>query len=215
MTDKVAFLFDLDGVLVDSESEYTRIWQHIDNIYPTGVEDFTKKIKGTTLPHILDRYYPDMDVRAKVEQLLYEQEKKMVYRYCDGAKQLLDVLHEKGIPIALVTSSNDHKMQHLYHDIPEFRSYFDTVIDDHCVTKSKPDPQGYLLAANRLNINIYNCAVVEDSLQGVKAGRSSGAYVIGDIGTLSGDVLKPYCDLLVNNLREINVDNLIELLQNR
>lgn len=215
VNNKIAFLFDLDGVLVDSESEYTRIWQRIESEFPTGVENFTSKIKGTTLPNILETYFPSPKVRTKVEALLYELEQKMVYRYCDGAKELLDTLHEKNIPIALVTSSNNIKMTHLYKDIPEFRDYFITVVDDHAVTRSKPDPQGYLIGAERLGVNIHNCVVIEDSLQGVKAGKNAGAYVIGDIGTLPGEILSPYCDKMIHNLNEINVDEVINVLKNR
>lgn len=189
-----AFLFDLDGVLVDSEREYTRIWQHIDDVYPTGVENFSTKIKGTTLPNILDTYYPDLAIRSKVENLLYEQERKMVYSYCPGARELLDGLRADGVPMALVTSSNDVKMEHLYRDLPEIRDYFDTIIDAHDVTRSKPDPQGYLFGAERLGLDIHRCIVMEDSLQGVKAGRSAGAYVVGVAGTLPADVIAPYSD---------------------
>lgn len=195
-----AFLFDLDGVIVDSEREYTRIWQHIDDVYPTGIDNFTTKIKGTTLPNILDTYYPDLEIRSRVENLLYEQERKMVYSYCPGAKALLDGLRAVGIPMAMVTSSNDIKMRHLFHDIPELRDYFATIIDDHSVTRSKPDPQGYLLGAGRLGVDIRRCIVVEDSLQGVKAGRNAGAYVVGVAGTLPADVIAPYCDEVVATL---------------
>ena len=52
--DNIGFLFDLDGVLIDSESEYTQIWEEIDRHFPTGIENFAIRIKGQTLPEILN-----------------------------------------------------------------------------------------------------------------------------------------------------------------
>lgn len=207
-----AFLFDLDGVLIDSEREYTRIWQTIEERFPTGVQNFTKKIKGTTLPNILDTYFPDSEVRSQVEKMLYELEQKMIYTYCPGAKEFLDKLKTRGIRMALVTSSNDIKMRHLYRDIPEIRSYFVKIIDDRCVTRSKPDPQGYLLGAEACEENPCKCVVVEDSLQGVKAGEAAGAFVIGVEGTLPAETIAPHCRQVVSNLTQVDIDSIIRQL---
>ena len=73
---KVGVLFDLDGVLIDSEREYTRIWSEIDRRYPTGVENFAIKIKGQTLPEILSNHYPET-LHSAVIDMLNEQEQQM------------------------------------------------------------------------------------------------------------------------------------------
>ena len=70
MTTKRAVLFDLDGVIIDSESLYTVFWNDMDRLYPTGVENFAKVIKGSTLPRIFDTYFPDMEVRRHIISLL-------------------------------------------------------------------------------------------------------------------------------------------------
>ena len=57
MTTKRAVLFDLDGVIIDSESLYTVFWNDMDRLYPTGVENFAKVIKGSTLPKIFETYW--------------------------------------------------------------------------------------------------------------------------------------------------------------
>ncbi|MCM1428789.1 MAG: HAD family phosphatase [Clostridium sp.] len=215
MSNNVAFLFDLDGVLVDSEREYTRIWETINQEYPTGVENFEIKIKGTTLTNILATYYPEPEERANVEKMLYKLEQEMVYSYCIGAKELLDSIRDRQIPTALVTSSNDIKMAHLYKDLPHFKEFFVKVIDDHCVHHSKPDPEGYLLGAEATDVEISHCCVVEDSLQGVRAGRCAGAYVVGVAGTLPKETLAPECDIVVESLKEINLDKLIGILKCR
>ena len=78
---EIGFLFDLDGVLIDSEREYTRIWTDIDKAYPTGIENFALKIKGTTLDNILSTYYPEEEVKKNVKRMLDEEESAMKYDY--------------------------------------------------------------------------------------------------------------------------------------
>lgn len=211
----IGFLFDLDGVLIDSESTYSRIWGEINEEYPTGVENFTFKIKGTTLENILSTYYPDPKIQKCVEKSLFEREQKMKYSPTEGCIDLLKELQQRKIPVAMVTSSNDDKMKHLWVELPEFEDYFNTIVSGDDVTKSKPDPEGYLLGAKRLGADIRHSVVFEDSLQGVKAGRNSDAYVVGIRGTVKEDSLLPYCDMIIDNLSEIKLDSLLEILKNR
>ncbi|MDE5774081.1 MAG: HAD family phosphatase [Muribaculaceae bacterium] len=198
-----AFLFDLDGVIIDSESEYTRIWEKIGREYPTGVEDFARKIKGTTLENILSIYYPDNNVRDLVRKRLYEEEAKMKYRFLPGALEFLKYLKVNNIPTALYTSSDQYKMGHLYRDIPDFEKYFRVILTGEDVNRSKPDPEGYIFAAKSLGVIPEHCAVVEDSLQGVKAGKAANAFVIGVAGTLDASTLSPYCNIVIDNLMQL------------
>lgn len=215
MTNKVGFLFDLDGVLIDSEREYSKIWAQVNREYPTGVKSLEVVIKGCTLDKILDDHYPDMDVREKVVARLYELEGKMKYTYLPGAYRLLSWLKEKEVPAVLVTSSNDVKMAHLDEELPDIRDFFKFIVTADLITRSKPDPEGYLLGASKVCRDIRNCVVFEDSLQGVKAGRNSGAYVVGVAGTLPASVLEPYSDVVVDSLEEIQPEKLLEILSER
>lgn len=209
------FLFDLDGVLIDSETAYSEIWTRIEREYPTGIEDFARKIKGTTLEKILSDNYPDASTRAKVEARLYELEGQMKYTPLPGAVELLSTLKGRGIPAVIVTSSNDKKMQHLWSDLPDFRQYFRKIVDGDMVTHSKPDPEGYLLGASLIDRKPEHCVVFEDSLQGVKAGHNSGAYVVGVAGTLPAETIAPYCDMVVDTLEDFDVEGLVEILEDR
>ncbi|MDE7410339.1 MAG: HAD family phosphatase [Muribaculaceae bacterium] len=210
----IACLFDLDGVLVDSERIYTKIWEAIEKQWPTGIENFTYKIKGTTLEDILERYFPK-DVREEVTRELIRLEGMMIYGPLPGAIEFLDALRTRGIPIALVTSSNGLKMDHLWHDMPGFKEKFDVVITGDEVERSKPDPEGYLAAATALGVDPKRCAVFEDSLQGVKAGKAAGAFVIGVAGTLKASDIQPYSDIVVNAVADIYPDRLEETLKAR
>lgn len=172
-----AALFDLDGVIVDTESIYTDFWDDIDRRYPTGVDNFARVIKGNTLARILDTYF-DENLRDEILVLLKEQEESMRYRLFDGVSDFLDRLIENDIPKAIVTSSNDRKMSRLFSQIPELRPKFEAIITDAMVERSKPDPQGYLIAAEKLGVDPSDCVVFEDSFAGLEAGRRAGAYVV-------------------------------------
>lgn len=184
MHTNIGFLFDLDGVLIDSERKYTEIWNGIDHVFPTGIENFATKIKGTTLENILSSYFPSSLIQDKVKKMLYEEENRMLYEYKEGAEELLKELKCMHIPAVLVTSSNGAKLSRLWMQLEDLEGYFQAIIDGDMVSRSKPDPQGYLLGAQAAGCVPEKCVVFEDSLQGVKAGNAAGAYVIGVAGTL-------------------------------
>lgn len=183
-----AALFDLDGVIIDSESSYTRFWADIDSRYPTGVEDFAKAIKGTNLASIL-KHWSDSSLIQRITDELHEFETHMEYTPYDGARQLLESLRAEGVATALVTSSDSVKMQLLYKRRPWIAELFDTIVTGSDVSRSKPDPEGYATAARRLGYDPSRCIVVEDSLQGIEAGRRAGAMVIGIATTNPEDTL--------------------------
>ncbi len=215
MNDNIGFLFDLDGVLIDSESEYSRIWAQVNKEFPTGISSLEVVIKGCTLDKILDDHYPDMKIRDKVVARLYELEKLMKYEYKPGAEHLLKSIKASSRKMALVTSSNDVKMAHLDEEIPDLRNMFDFIVTADLITHSKPHPEGYMLGASKIGCDPNNCIVFEDSLQGVKAGRNSGAFVVGVSGTLPAYVLEPYADIVVDSLEKITIESLIEAIHYR
>lgn len=201
-------LFDLDGVLIDSETAYTRFWAGIDRMYPTGIENFALYIKGTTLPEILT-HYPDDEVRADIERRIGEFQDCLRFSLFEGAAAFLDQLACRGIPKAIVTSSDKAKMERLFTQLPMLRRHFPTVIDASKVTLSKPHPQGYLLGAEAIGVDPERCYVFEDSLQGLKAGRAAGATVIGVATTYPRSVVGPYADCVIDGLWDFDVDRML------
>ena len=94
---KIGVLFDLDGVLIDSESLYTGFWSGIDRDYPTGIPDFARFIKGSTLDKIMD-YFPSEQVRGDILDRIREFEKGMTYEMFDGVATFLDDLAANILP---------------------------------------------------------------------------------------------------------------------
>ncbi len=199
LNSRLGALFDLDGVLIDSEGIYTDFWSGIDAIYPTGIKDFALVIKGCTLPYILDTYFPEQ-----------EKQQLMEYRLFDGVYGFVSELKTRGIPMAIVTSSTRLKMSHMVEQLPDFAAMFTDIITSEDVCHGKPDPEGYLIGAKRIGIAPENCIVFEDSINGLKAGRAAGAYVVAIATTNSSSLLKEYGGAVIDRLRPLYVDQLFK-----
>lgn len=204
-------LFDLDGVLTDTEGIYTQFWSDIDRRYPTGVDNFAAAIKGNTLSHILGTYFADEATRDEIRALLRRLEADMPYRLFDGAIELIDGLQAAGITTAIVTSSNRTKMDSLFARIPTLSLRIDTLVTDEDVTASKPDPQGYLLAAKRLGAAPGEFVVFEDSFAGIEAGRRAGAIVVGVATTNPRSAIEPLADITVDTVADITAADIARL----
>ena len=204
-TRKRGVLFDLDGVLLDSEGNYTIFWAHMDKEFPTGIDNFASYIKGLHLTRILGFFDSD-EVRQQVQDRLLDFERDTKYEFFPGALDFVKRLRDAGIPMAIVTSSDHKKMQALYEQYPEFPTLFDHIITGDMVTKAKPDPDCFLMGAKMLGLDIKDCIVLEDSRNGLIAGRSSGARVIGVATTLSTDVVSQLSDMTVDAVRQLSVE---------
>lgn len=207
---KCAVLFDLDGVLLDSEGQYSIFWEQMDHEYPTGIQQFASFIKGFHLARILN-YFENEDVRQQVLNKLLEFERHMNYEFFPGALEFVKELRSAGIPMAIVTSSDHKKMQALYSQYPEFPTLFDKIVTGDMVTKAKPDPDCFLMGARQLGVDIKDCIVFEDSRNGLIAGRESGALVIGISTTLDRDTVGQLSDLTLNAVEGLTVERMLEI----
>lgn len=203
-------LFDLDGVLIDSETSYTAFWRNIDSIYPTGIDNYAIAIKGTTLPEIM-KHYKDEDVKADILKRIHDFQETMVYNIYDGVVDFLTELRVRSIRSAIVTSSDNRKMQLLFKQHPQLRSLVDEVIDASMISRSKPDPEGYLKAADALGCNPDDCYVFEDSIQGLKAGNASGATVIALATTYPREALKGKAAKIIDGFKNFTVDDMLSV----
>lgn len=196
--DKPAFaaaLFDFDGTLVDTEPQYSLFWGEQGKKYHPEILHFERVIKGQTLGQIFDAHFAGMtEVQRQITEELNEFEKTMKFNYIAGAKEYVVALRKHGVKTAIVTSSNDKKMAHVYRERPELKELFDLILTADMFTRSKPDPDCFLTAAARLGCNPEECIVFEDSLHGLQAGRSAGMKVIALSTTNSAEVVAPLAD---------------------
>lgn len=176
---KVA-LFDFDGVVVDTEPIYDIYWNEAGIRYGLEINDFATHIKGTTLPYILEKFFSGYtdEFKEKITRESMEFEQQMPFPPVLGAMEFIHLLKDNGIQIGLVTSSDDVKLKRAFtmlglHDL------FDTVVSGDSITRGKPDPMCYLLAASNLNVSPSECLVFEDSFAGIQSGTNAGMRVIG------------------------------------
>ncbi len=192
-------LFDLDGVVMDTESQYTYFWDKMGKEY-LGLDNFCSLIKGQALFQIFGKYYNGMDRQQKeITERLNEFEANMVYNYVPGVLDFMKDLKRRGIPMAIVTSSNELKMNNVRREHPELWELCDAVLTSEHFTRSKPDPECFLKGMEALGGSPGETYVFEDSLHGLNAARSSGAHVIGLATTNSRELIEPLCDAVIDN----------------
>ena len=188
MTQVKACLFDLDGVIVDTAIYHFQAWRRLAN--ELGF-DFTEhqneQLKGVSRMESLDLILGWGNVTLSEEEKLNWATRKNDW-YLDlvkemtpkevlpGVKKFLVLLRENNIKIALGSASKNAK---LILERIEMLPYFDAIIDGNRITKSKPDPEVFLLGAEATNCEPEECVVFEDAVAGVKAGKSGGMRVIG------------------------------------
>ena len=195
-----ACLFDLDGVVFETESLYTSFWSGMKKEYCPKITDFEYIIKGQTLVQIYDKYFAGEEKKQQeITNKLNEFEQSMPFNYVDGFETFVKALRSEGIKTAVVTSSNREKMQNVYRKHPEFQSYFDAILTSEDFEESKPSPDCYLKAAARFGVQSKECIVFEDSFNGLRSGVSSGARVIGLATTNPIQEIKKYTDKVISN----------------
>ena len=178
-----AALFDLDGVLIDSETLYTQFWKRVGERHHLPSPTFAYDIKGTTLNDILTTHFPDPKVRADVDRLLHDFENEIVYPVFPGALEFVDALRAAGLKTVIVTSSDSKKMEFLFRQHPDFPTHFDAIVTACDVTHSKPHPEPYLVGASKAGVKPSECLVFEDARVGITAARRAGAGRIVALAT--------------------------------
>jgi len=179
-----AFIFDMDGVLIDSNPTHKIALQQFcrEHGFELTEAQLREKIYGRTNRDWLLNLFgdmPDETVRR------YADEKEALFRKLyndieplDGLLEFLNKMDLQGIPRAIATSAPRANVDFTL-DRTGIGPHFETILDDSFVTKGKPDPQIYLKSAAALNMDPKNCVVFEDSFSGIMAGKAAGCKVVG------------------------------------
>ena len=208
-----AALFDLDGVLVDTEAQYTDFWKRVGKVYYPDDPDFAVRIKGQALENIFSQYFSDStDVQKQLREDLSAFEAQMNYTFMPGAGAFVRALRREGVRTAVVTSSDRWKMAQLLKQHPGFDDLFDRLFTAEDAERSKPAPDCYLNAMSFFGTVPEACVVFEDSLNGLKAARASGAAVVGLSTTLPQETVARYSDYVMADFTDITPASLRERL---
>ncbi len=203
-----AALFDLDGVVFDTEPQYTIFWGAQCREFHPEHPGLEHEIKGQTLVQIYDAWFSGelQEKQAVITERLNLYEQQMDYIYVPGFEDYVKKLRMQGVKTAVVTSSNRIKMEAVYERHPEFKGLFDAILTSEDFERSKPDPDCYLKAANRLEVSVKYSVVFEDSFNGLKSGRAAGMYVVGLATTNPAEAISPYADKVVKDYHELASD---------
>lgn len=194
-----AALFDLDGVVFNTEPLYTEFWGAQCREFHPEHPGLEFEIKGQTLQQIYDKCFSG-ELSAKqplITERLNRFEATMAFEYVEGFVPFVQGLRARGVKTAVVTSSNQEKMKAVYGRRPEFRGLFDAILTAEDFAHSKPHPDCYLRAAARFGLEANDCVVFEDSFNGLKSGRAAGAYVVGLSTTNAPETIAPLCDEVI------------------
>lgn len=204
-----AVLFDMDGLLIDSEGVYARGVQAVMGSLGVHISDEAlARALGTndeTTDAIFAEGNPGYDgirLREALGQWLTAQgfDQRMPLKPYAG--ELLRRLRDLGVPCALVTSSPRYQAEK-YLGGPGLLPLFGAVVTGDLRLPSKPAPDVYLRAAELLHVDIRRCAVLEDSWNGLRAGRAAGAttIMVPDLAPY-GPEIAPCCDHVAQDLKE-------------
>lgn len=214
-----AIIFDLDGVIVDTAKFHYLAWRKLANDLGFDItEAQNEQLKGVSRVRSLEKILEWGNVALTqdqfMEQMAIKNDNYLTYistmtarDILPGVKKILGFLIEKEVPVALGSASKNARS--ILEKTGLYQS-FDAIVDGSDVTKAKPNPEVFNIAAFQMGVLPGNCIVFEDSQAGIAAARNAGMISIG-IG--DKEVLKE-ADHVFENFTKIEIDFIKEILKN-
>ncbi len=221
-----AVIFDFDGVITDSEGLHLRAFN--ESLEPFGVkietEDYYEKYLGFSdfdcykaivkdgLLKVDERQIPDI---VKRKSAIFEELTKTEDRTFEGVRDFLKMLDQNEIPMAICSGALLADIKPMV-DGANLRHFFKTIVSAEHVRNGKPDPEGYLLALQRLSENSNppltadQCVVIEDSHWGLQAGNAAGMHTIAVTNSYDAEQLSD-AERVVARLGDLSMEDLRQL----
>ena len=208
---KKAVIFDMDGVIFDTEKVYLDIWTEVFEKYGYKMtKELYVTVMGTGRKNVIKTFLENFGDDLPIEKMYEEKDNQLFYRIenqgiplKEGVKELFSMLKEKDYKIALATSAKRERVEKQIKD-KWLKESFDAIVCGDDVEKGKPSPDIFLKAAKEIDVEPENCFVVEDSPAGIKAAFSGGmkGIHVEDLKVADEEILK-YCQKNFKNLQEI------------
>lgn len=178
-------LFDMDGVILDTEKLYTRFWQEAANAlgYPMtkeqamGLRSLNREFGAAKMQSYFDVPVNYEEVRNKRIELMNAFIEKEGVELKPGIRELLTYLKEKGIKTAIATSSPIERTEKYLASVG-LTGAFDRIISGYMVQKGKPEPDIYELAAKEIGLTPQECLAIEDSPSGLLSASRANCYPV-------------------------------------
>jgi len=216
---KKGFIFDLDGVIVDTAKYHFLAWQRLAKSLDIDfTEEENEQLKGVSRVRSLEKIlawgnktisedkFTELMGKKNEEYLSYIAEMDSSEILPD-VPRVLETLIEKKQPISLGSASKNART---ILDSVDLKKHFDAIVDGNDVSKAKPDPEVFLIAAKLLNIEPENCVVFEDSVAGVEAANTANMVSIG----IGSKAILGHAQYVFNDFTEISEDFLNTLINN-
>jgi beta-phosphoglucomutase len=192
-----AFIFDIDGTLVDSMAAHTQAWLEFleQNGAQLNSQDVRRTLVGRTTRDILLQAFGEDLSEGEIETLteqkesLYRQLYRPMLKPLPGLLDFLEGARALGIPMAVASSAHKANIDYTLDGLG-IRDYFKEIVGEEQVEHPKPHPEIYLLTAARLGVPPQRCVVFEDSVVGIQAALGAGTRVIGLATTLEAQDLR-------------------------
>ncbi len=191
-----AFIFDMDGTLVDNARYHTRAWQQL--LAELGVQvtarEFHRwssgKTNGQILRHVLGPGLPDGEIAelAERKEVLYRAAYASHRRLVAGFDRFLREAYHLGVPMAVATSADWTNIRFVLDGLG-IASCFQAIVSGEEIVHGKPDPEVFLLAAQRLGVAAERCLVFEDSVVGIEAACRAGMKAVAITTSFSAEAL--------------------------
>ena len=215
---RLAVIFDMDGVLVDSYRAHFEAWQRLGSELGRPItEAMFIPTFGRRNPEIFRMLWGDAFSEAEADR--WGEWKEQAYRQIiterfpamDGAPELLDALKAAGFALAVGSSGPPENVEAAIRGLGR-PDIFDAFVSRDDVTHGKPHPEVFLKAAEKLRVPPRQCAVVEDALAGLEAARAGRMTPIALVGTFKRAELEPLAALVVDSLRELSPEVIASLI---
>ncbi|MBS4538869.1 HAD family phosphatase [Clostridium sp. D2Q-11] len=212
-----AVIFDMDGVIVDSEPELVKV--EIEYMKDNGVKIVKEDIDefvGTNSYYMWGELKERYNLNKSVEDLVTENREKYLQhiqnsknvKSVPGVIELIKALDENGIKMVVASSSPVSWIEKII-DTLDIRDYFQFLISGDYVENSKPDPDIFLFALDKLGVDNKEALVIEDSTNGVKAAIAANIKVIGYKGDETSNQDLSMADKIIKSFDEIELSKLI------
>ena len=214
-----AFIFDMEGVIIDSEPIHSRV--KMETFRHFGI-DFDESRLSSYMGGTSGLIFKDVVAESGRTDITPEMLTAYKHKHylevlqsggidpVEGTRELIRALHEAGVPLGLATSSHPPVMNAILDNF-EIRKYFTSVISGGELPESKPNPAIYLISAERLGAKPENCCVLEDTTNGILAAKRAGMYCIAFHNPHSGEQDLSLADRVVEKMAEIEVEELLSL----
>ena len=213
-------IFDMDGVLIDSFEPHRRSWQMMGREHGIDMTDeqFAATF-GRTSRDIIHHFWGGNVTPEQIRRM--DDRKEAIFRkllrehvpIMPGAIGLIDDLFAHGFKLAIGSSGPPANVQLVVERLG-LQDRLAGIVTGMDVTRGKPDPQVFLLAAQRMQIEPARCAVVEDAVHGITAARRAGMKAVALTGTAPRDAFGE-ADLVVDNLAELGAARLARLIDHQ